>query len=184
MLKLTVAELAEKIKVGETVFENIRCGVKPLKTYLGESPRVGLKFYNCDLRCDVLNYLDLEECSFIDCKGLPNFDGCDLCGINFEGSDLKFSSFRGTTFYGGLIVKKVIPPYAYSVFWAELLKRKAVTLDQKQVVALIYSGDYLGWCWDDFLAMNHPLQDWVVETLRSYELDLSTCPNKAKILLG
>lgn len=182
MLKLTFEELQYLIKHGNKKLSGIEC----------KSPRslgvalTSFEFSDCTLTGNLFNGSHLENCTFSHCNELPRFDFTLFEEtVDFTGSNLVNCSFRHAAFWNAeLVVDRAKPPYHSSRFWAELLKRRATTLEQKQVVALIYSAEYLGWCWHDFLEMNHPLQDWVVQTLRSYNLDFSDCPEKAKILVG
>lgn len=182
MLSLKVSELKDRIKLGEDTFENIVCRSS---SSIGID-LYGVTFVNCVLGYNLFNDIGLENCTFKDCYELPYFwFSVFEETIDFTGSYLYKCLFQGATFYDTkLILDRAKPPYNFSRFWAELLKHKATTLEQRQVVALIYSAEYLGWCWHDFLEMNHPLQDWVLDTLRSYNLDFSNCPEEAKILLG
>ena len=180
MVEVTPTELQERILAGESEFEGIECREKfPERFEIND-----VLFENCEFGRGLFDTLVLHDCSFVNCSRMPDFDRAYFYNVDFTGSDLRSSDFYMTQFSGRLVVKGAKPPYSSGWFWAELLKQRATTIEQKQVTALIYSASYLDWCWYDFLVMNHPLQDWVLETLRSYELDLTYCPHKARILLG
>ncbi len=100
-----------------------------------------------------------------------NLEGANLSGVNFTGANLRKAIFTG-----------VKPPFESHPFWGELLAQKATTKDQKNLACLVAGGDRFIFCWTDFLRWEHPLQDWALKAIASYNLDLQHCPRKAAIL--
>lgn len=62
---------------------------------------------------------------------------------------------------------------------SEILRRAAVFDIEKRKIAglILISHD---WCWDKFLKIGDPLQDWAIDTLKQYVVDGDGAPKALK----
>ena len=82
--------------------------------------------------------------------------GADLTRANLRGADLRWADLRGA--YLNWNSHDLI---------AELLRQAAGESWQRRALAglILVSRD---WCWKDFLALEHPEQEWALDVLRGY----------------
>ena len=91
--------------------------------------------------------------------------GADLRGTNLRGADLRGADLTGA--YLNWNSRDLI---------AELLRQAAGESWQRRALAglILVSRD---WCWKEFLALEHPEQEWALGVLRQYVTDGDGAPD-------
>jgi hypothetical protein len=110
-----------------------------------------------------------------------NLFGANLIGANLKGADLTNTCLTHTHLMGADL-RETKPPYNSPQFWGELLAQKAETKDQKALACFIAGSHRFNFCWIDFWNWGHPLEQWAIDALMSFSLNLTDCPPKAQRL--
>lgn len=177
-------------------------------TNFGSSVFKGADFEGADLSGADLNGSDLSGASLggVNLNGAnlsrANLVGAYLGGACLVGADLSRTDLRHAVFYEAVLENAILtsadligasfsyadlrgvkPSYdSAHAFWGELLAQKATTHEQELLACAILAGNRFAWCWDHFQSWNHPLQDWALEVIKGFGLNLEDCPSKARIL--
>ena len=109
-----------------------------------------------------------------------NLRGADLSGADLSGADLYGANLTGANLSGADLSDAYLND-AY-LNWnshdliAELLRQAAGDNWQRRALAglILVSRD---WCWKDFLALEHPEQEWALGVLRQYVTDGDGAPD-------
>jgi len=143
----------------------------------------GASFEHADLRESDFDGADLRGADF---EGADlteaNFCGADLSGANFRYADLTRTYFNHARLYRANLHKSKIEHvfegadydnWSCHALIAEALRRALPMgqsdpkkIQKRQLVALIEECRDL--CWDDFLFMRHPAEEWALRTLARY----------------
>ena len=97
----------------------------------------------------------------------------DLQDANLRYADLRYANLRYADLKGARI------NWQSHDLIAELLSRAAGDDIEKRKIAglILVSRD---WCWDKFLKIGDPLQDWAIDTLQQYVVDGDGAPKALK----
>ncbi len=148
--------------------------------------------YGVNLKGAILSGADLQGANL----ERAELTGADLVQANLESANLWASVLDNANLWranlknaylsdvrlDGAKLSKITPNFSSHELWAEMLSQKAETVEEKQVACLIGYGQRFSWCWQSYLRMEHPLSEWVISTLKSYELNFVDCHERAKIL--
>ena len=98
-----------------------------------------------------------------------SLNGANLYRASLNGADLTGASLNGASLNGASL------NWSSHDLIAEILRQAAGTDPDKRMLAglLLVSRD---WCWEDFLAINHPLAPWAIEVLTPYLKEGQTPP--------
>jgi uncharacterized protein YjbI with pentapeptide repeats len=99
-----------------------------------------------------------------------NLSGADLSRANLSGADLSRANLFGADLSGAAI------NWNSHDLIAELLRQAAGESWQRRALAglILVSRD---WCWKEFLALEHPEQEWALDVLRQYVTDGDGAPD-------
>jgi hypothetical protein len=198
MTNLTASELLKRYEEGERDFSgailhnakldgailsgislkgaNIR-NVSLSNAYLMECDFSNAIIVGISLMNAILYLSKLEGATFTNANlnkanlGQANLKGADLTTVEFVDACLKDANLRET--------RPAIRSHAY---WAELISQKAETDQQKMLACFIAGGRRFGWDWDDYLNWEHPLEEWAIQALFSFDLDFKMSPGKEEQL--
>jgi hypothetical protein len=117
----------------------------------------GASLYKANLHRADLREANLRGVDFFRADlNMANLERANLHMAYFSGADL-----RGAYFYGATL------NWSSHDLIAELLSREMGNdLEQRQLTGLILISK--NWCWNDFLKLKHPAQDWALSVLAKY----------------
>jgi hypothetical protein len=123
------------------------CGANLSGANLFDADLSGANLSGVNLSCANLSRANLYR---------ANLSGANLCGADLSGANLSHADLCGAK----------INWQSHDLI-SELLRREAGDdIDKRMVAGLILvSRD---WCWEKFLAINRPLREWAIETLRKW----------------
>lgn len=93
-----------------------------------------------------------------------DLSGADLCGADLCGADLHEADLRGAKLNFG----------SHNLLSTILLSAAEDDIDKLKLASLISTQQQ--WCWDDFLALNDPLQDWALDELAKWHVEGDNAP--------
>ena len=152
--------------------------------YLRDAYLVGADLSGADLRGAFLSGADLRG-AFLEGADLYSADlygaglrdadlrGADLRGAGLRGADLRDADLRGAkvNWQSHDLLAEILRCAAQSEIaydpaglYAEKIKAAGLILVQRN------------WCWDEFLALDDPLQGWAVNALAEYVTDGENAP--------
>ena len=101
--------------------------------------------------------------------------GAYLTGADLRGADLRGAYLGGANLYGTDLTGASLNWNSHDLI-AELLRQAAGESWQRRALAglILVSRD---WCWKDFLALEHPEQEWALGVLRQYVTDGDGAPD-------
>jgi hypothetical protein len=198
MTDLTARELLARYEAGERDFAGVNLSQARLDgAVLDYINLKGANLLNVSFKGAIIRSSDLTNAKL----QRANLTHASLCNSNLENANLEDATINGTNlvdatlkgatltnalFVNAFLVntdlREVKPPFSSYQFWAELLAVKAHTKDQKALACLIAWGDRFEFCWEDFFNWGHPLEQWAIESLLSFNLDYADCPENAQRL--
>lgn len=93
-----------------------------------------------------------------------------LTGANLTGADLTGAYLRGAELADANLTGARLPWGSHTLL-GEILARAADTDSRRALACLVGYGWRFGWCWDHYLAMDHPDREWALDTLAGCVVD-------------
>lgn len=100
-----------------------------------------------------------------------DLSGADLYGANLTGADLTGADLRGADLTGARL------DWGSHDLLAELLAHEADTDSRRALACLVGYGARFGWCWDHYLALDHPDREWALDVLAGYVVEGDDAPD-------
>jgi hypothetical protein len=108
--------------------------------------------------------------------------GANLRGANLGGADLRGADLRGADLHGADLGRAKVNWQSHALI-AEILRRWSGDSVEKRSLAglILISTD---WCWDKFLAMDHPLRAEALTELARWITDGDGAPDCVRELIA
>lgn len=136
---------------------------------LNEASLRGVDLSGANLPGANLRWVDM---SMADLSG-ADLRWVDLCGADLRGTDLRRANLTGANLYG-VDLRKAKLDFSHDLA-SEILRQAAKHDTEKlKVAAIVLLQRH--WCWDNFLALDDPLQDWALDELAKYHVEDDNAP--------
>ena len=98
-----------------------------------------------------------------------NLSWANLSGANLSGANLSWANLSGANLYGARLNWT-----SHDLLSAILFRAAGDDVEKRSLAGLVLvSRD---WCWDEFLALEHPLREWALGVLAGYVKDGDNAP--------
>jgi hypothetical protein len=124
----------------------------------------GADLLGADLRQADLRGADLRDADLWE----ANLRGADLRYAHLRGADLRGANLRGADLWKSDIQGVIVNWESHDLLSA-ILWRAAETQRQEMYAAYVWAKR--AWCWEQWVAFEHPAKVWAIKTLAPYATD-------------